>query len=590
MTEKTGKGKKKLWLLTAPADRADVCYAMATAAWMAGSAGALFECYLECERSGRLFAATGSTVLGGDHLRQFNYLHSVFDVSHMLLGGAAVFRSSIDAFGAEVLAEEEDTARLYAALLAQPGVAAPAGILVGPASPGGPDGKTDLRPYLYPEIFFPRMLGFAAAPAKSESAGLPAELEVRSLSPEGGYAEVTSALAGRWEAEARGVAFGDPAMIRALIPKLCRDRRPALYAPKDRLPTSRVRVAPYPEEKSPLADRAAELAVELGDRVIVGRQTGDGDIFEWSKRGVSVQIMDPNRPVFPVVEAAPQRWAAPGTDLLAGEPDDLTLERWADEGKVLATLIWHSGEVAHTEAMLNLVDLASRTGLKMGLGAHAARYATAPQDWELLSVPRERGGARGLLEPVLHCGGLGVMAECNFPPEMLEENCREALAAIREVAGEAGCPRGYYAFMDADLATLSPARPELYAAVRRAGLGYFISSAVPGLNRVIVRDGDFVVVNQTPRCVCPASPFVRITTAEEIEYTATRTSPGWMIATLDTPVIAFDHYIWREGSRFMQIADWLLKSPGAFVNVLPHTIARYARLLHRRGLLPGGNG
>ncbi|EFK96521.1 hypothetical protein LDC_1450, partial [sediment metagenome] len=474
---------------------------MATAAWMAGSAGVLFECYLECERSGRLFAATGSTVLGGDHLRQFNYLHAVFDVSHLALGGSTVFRSSIDAFGAEVLAESESTAGLYAALLKQPGVAAPAGILVGPPAPGGPDGKTDLRPYLYPEIFFPRMLGFAEAPASPESVGLPAGLEVRRLSPEGGYAEVTAALAERWKAEARGVAFGDPAMIRSLIPKLCRERRLALYAPTKWLPASQVKVAPYPESKSPLADRAAELAVELGDRVIVGRQTGDGDIFEWSKRGVSVQIMDPNRPAFPVVETAPQRWAARDADLLAGEPDDRTLRQWADEGRVLATLVWHSGEVAHTEAMLNLIDLAGRTGLKMGLGVHAARYATAPQDWELLAVPRERGGARGLIEPVLHSGGLGVMAECSFPPGMLEDNCRRALAAIREVAGEAGAPRGYYAFMDADLATLSPARPELYAAVRRAGLGYFISSAMPGLNRVIARDGDFVVLNQTPRCV-----------------------------------------------------------------------------------------
>ena len=142
--------KRPLWLLTAPANRADVCQAMATVAWMAESAGALFECYLECERSGRLFAATGSTVLGGDHLRQFNYLHAVFDVSHLMLGGATLFRSSIESFGAKILDDTESTAGLYSALRQQPVVAAPAGTLVGPDGTGGPDGQCDLSPDIYP--------------------------------------------------------------------------------------------------------------------------------------------------------------------------------------------------------------------------------------------------------------------------------------------------------------------------------------------------------------------------------------------------------------------------------------------------------
>jgi hypothetical protein len=50
------------------------------------------------------------------------------------------------------------------------------------------------------------------------------------------------------------------------------------------------------------------------------------------------------------------------------------------------------------------------------------------------------------------------------------------------------------------------------------------------------------------------------------------------------PVIAFDPYIWRHGSRFMAIVDWLLSDE--VINVTPRTIARYARLLKGKGYLP----
>ena len=56
-----------------------------------------------------------------------------------------------------------------------------------------------------------------------------------------------------------------------------------------------------------------------------------------------------------------------------------------------------------------------------------------------------------------------------------------------------------------------------------------------------------------------------------------------MIGTPDAPVIAFNPYIGRHGTRFMQLVDKVLNS---YVNVLPHTIARYARILHKEGFLP----
>jgi hypothetical protein len=297
-----------------------------------------------------------------------------------------------------------------------------------------------------------------------------------------------------------------------------------------------------------------------------------------------MDIRDPSRPPFPIVAAVTHEWDSAAEAWPDTEPDDAQLARWADEGKVLATLIWHSGEVAHNEAMLNLVELASRTGVKMGVGVHAQRYETCPQLWELIDVPRERGGVKGLIEPVLHSGGLGVLAECNCPLEMLKRHCQQAMNRIRWIAGDAGAPRGYYAFMDSDLATLSTVRPALYEAIESAGLEYVISSAFPGRNRIVHRTPRCVVVNQSCRVVHGASPFVRITTADDLN-TSGHTHPGWLIGTLDAPVVAFAPYIWRHGWKLMEIIDRLTGSD-QYINVLPRTVARYARLLAERGQVP----
>jgi hypothetical protein len=268
---------------------------------------------------------------------------------------------------------------------------------------------------------------------------------------------------------------------------------------------------------------------------------------------------------------------------LADEPSDAQLRQWAAEGKVLSTLIWHSGEVAHNEAMLNLCDLAGFTGVKMGLGVHAQRYETAPQTWEMIQVARDRGGLRGLIEPVLHSGGLGVLVESVFPPDQLRENIAEALGRIEKIAGFEGRPRGYYAFMDSDLATLTQLCPGAYEAAAASGLEYFVSSARPGRSRILHQAGNTLVLNQSYRVIHGASPFVRITHREDLG-TFPGPGPGWTIGVLDAPVIAFGPYMWRKGSMFMEIVDWL-RSPHS-INVLPHTISRYARILVELGLLP----
>ena len=54
---------------------------------------------------------------------------------------------------------------------------------------------------------------------------------------------------------------------------------------------------------------------------------------------------------------------------------------------------------------------------------------------------------------------------------------------------------------------------------------------------------------------------------------------------MDAPVIAFNPYIWRKGHTFMKCVDWLTDSDA--INVTPNVVARYARILRQRRLVPG---
>ncbi|HEY8458347.1 MAG TPA: hypothetical protein VIL34_22330 [Actinopolymorphaceae bacterium] len=544
--------KPAVWLLVAQADDPATPYVLATLGWLAADVGALIEAYQEAPREGLLFSSTGSTVLGGDHLGLFAMLCARFEVTAFVLGNPQLLASSLWAFDLPIAASADEPQEFYARAFDFAERPLPDLRLTGTAQ---------LAAYLYPEIVHRRALGF---PDRGERI----------------VADSPADVAKRWLDSASGVAFGDPSAIQALLPRLIRENRVALFAPAPPVPAASVRFSAYTERVSPDAGAAADLALATANRVMVGRQTGDGDLFEWSRRGVCLQIAEPDRPAFSVLASKPVRWSRDAS--VPEEYSDAELRAFAAEGRVLAAMVWHSGEIAHNEAMLNLLDLVGSTGLKVGIGVHAERYLTCPQ-WELISVSRERGGLRGLVEPLLHSGGRGVLAEYDCPPDALHEHCVAALETIASVAGAK--PDGYYAFCDTDLTTMAPARAEVYEAIRRAGLSYVVSSARPGRNAILYQAGDFCVVNQSARSVAGSSPFVRVTTVEELRENTSPTRPGWVLATLDAPVIAFAPYIWRHGSRFMKLVDWFTDASER-LNVLPRTVVRYARILREEGYLP----
>lgn len=606
--------KPQLWLLIAEKNRSGAPLVAATLTWIAEVHGALLDSYFETERDGRLFAENGSTVIGGRHFQDFNYLCCRSEVKIIRYGSTRLFDSSIREFGLETLAEGDDPAGLYTALLDKLNRNSEIrAVLFAPVSPLRLSGDREIaiHPYIFPEVAYRKALFFPVANATAALPFIAPETEVLTIYPSAAELEalrrifttvkpvdllqdddtwesLTLRIAARWKSQARSVFFGDPAALACRIPAESRARSVPVFAPPKPLNPREIQVSEYTETCSAAADAAARLALEIGNPVIHGRQTLDGDIMCWSRYGVGLQIVDPSRPVFPVISEIPHVWAVSATGLpQGGQTDEITdaqLREWAHEGKILTSLIWHSGEIAHNEAMINLLEFAALNRFKMGIGVHAQRYETCPQLWELLSIPGSAGGVAEYVEPVLHSGGLGILAETFCPPSRLADHIRTALDRIEKIAGEAGRPRGYYAFLDTDLPTHSLVNPAIWRAAADAGMEYFISSACPGRNRILAKSGHAAVLNQTCRVLEAFSPFVRIADAVDLQRRSDA-APGWIIAALDAPVMAFNPYIWEKGHRLIAITN-ALRTGGQMVNVKPAVIARYAMVLKEEGYLP----
>ena len=570
--------RPELWIVVGPREQPGSALVAGSVAWLAESDGALCDSYFEVERKGGLFAENGSTVIGGRHFQDFNYLCAVADVKLVRYGRSGLFDSSARRFGLEVLADAETATELYAQILAKRPQLADR--VAGYVRADGLDVKR--LPYLFPEVAYARRLFLPkgeAAPAGKPCAEL--------AFPEGqSWADFTRSVAEKWKGSAKCVFFGDPGALDWRVPAEIRRKSVALYSPYRGMKPNEIRYSAYTESKNEISDYAAELACALGDRVIWGRQTCDGDIFNWSKYGCCVQIIDPYRPTFPSVDRFPQRWQDDRPAAKDDEPTDEQLRQWAKEGRILTTLIWHSGEVAHNEAMLNVIEFAQLRNFKMGVAVHAQRYETCPQLWELLSLPQARGGAAELIEPLLHGGALGVAAEARFPTDLFKRNIAEAKERIAKIAGKANVPTGFYAFMDSDLRTALSENQPIWQAAEEAGMRYFVTCSNPGRPRVMRRTEKGVVINQTYRVLEAFSPFVRISADTDVVWgrSGGAGGPGWRIGVLDASVTAFTPYIWEKGSRFLQLVEGLKTGAngGQYVNVKPRVIARYAKILAER--------
>jgi hypothetical protein len=167
--------------------------------------------------------------------------------------------------------------------------------------------------------------------------------------------------------------------------------------------------------------------------------------------------------------------------------------------------------------MANIMDICATTGIKVGIGVHVQRYAIGGFAVEPMHIPVDEGGVLGLCEPVLHSSGFGIIAESLAQPEKVAEMMAKAREEISQITGERFALRGVYCYLDAIPGKWHEPQVDLWRAIQRTGFEYVISSVSPGENRLLYRDGDFVVINQCGHITYPASPFVRVDMIEELE-------------------------------------------------------------------------
>ena len=105
--------RKKMLMLISKLEKTEVSVIIPTLSWVAEKQGMVFEAYLESERDGTLFAKTGSTVIGGNHFQQFNYLSAYYDIIYCIYGEEGLLESSIRTFDADVIVQTDSISELY---------------------------------------------------------------------------------------------------------------------------------------------------------------------------------------------------------------------------------------------------------------------------------------------------------------------------------------------------------------------------------------------------------------------------------------------------------------------------------------------
>ena len=592
----------KLLLFVAPFSEPKKDLVAATLCWMAEEAGWEFDVFYAERSEGGLFGHHGSTMIGGHRLSELWRAMARFETTAARLKGCEAFGTAV-AEGAKEVVEAENLVALYAEFLRRFGLKV--GEAVAVQTEGLPEGlKWGVAQYFAPEVARRRALGVPLELSSDEIGALKAlgvrkvlavcvegadltkwegfEVEVlERLGPKETYASLSRKLARRLDDWAKGVDICEPILASHWLPHALRERRLMVCF----------------EDLKEGARFAADFAERKGDFVVHGRYGGgpvggarnDEDLFPLFERGISYQVVEPGRPPLTVHLRHPEPLPRRGRGPFDSEPSEEQLREWAREGRILATIIFHSGELSHFDAALSIMDLCAATGVKVGLDIHVQRYLLGGEVVEPLYTPPEEGGVMGLCEPVLHSSGFGILAESLAEPQKVASLMAEARRRIAELVGEEGAPRGVYCYLDAFPGRWEQRNEALWRAIAKAGFSYLVSTVSCGRSEVLLREGDFVVLSQCGHLTYPASPFARVDSPDEMAECERRLAeegrPGAIVAVLDSPIYAYPVYLSFgdpfNHRRLGEFFDYLKGGgvTGKLVNATPHVVARYARLL-----------
>ncbi len=587
----------------------------------------------------------GSLVAGGRHADELRWLASRFDIS-ALGDPAAVLWPVLDELGVEALARSTAPRELYAAAFARLGEPLPRRALVVDASPQGRQGVV-VAPYLFPALLAGEpVLGLEAGSGREaldaeRFDGLFVRPGVDWLDSNEGevgdreYAELTAELAEKHSGWARGVLLGDPELVAAQLGRAASLRLAPLYG--------RPQVDVLERARPALARaRGTVYGRQYDDRDFFelarsgrGLQVVDpGPPFE-SGRGLGSAPAAVNAPAEPDDDQL-ERWAREGRVLSTllfwcGMVRELDcLPRLID---LVAETGLASGLVTTAEALdlaggspIFLLGVPPERGGVLGLlepllgstGRGVAAETLLPPEAIAEPLREARGAAAARLPASLEPRGWWPLLDAPLqparPPRVAFRSGRPRLLFSPRGAAAASEAEGAPARADlrsavGTLVRRSPlerlfearrpfedTRPGnldavLAEAVLEAGFSYMWTKAGFGRAAVAFRRDEFVALTLTAGNWDGWSPFYTVGGVHDLRRAERRLlrgrRPGWLVGTIDSPLWALSGEVLERGGGLYRIAELTARggASGRLVNVTPGVIARYARLLERRGLL-----
>lgn len=637
MSDNDVKKKQKLLLLVSKFANHQKDLVAATLGWMCKQAGAAFDVYYTAPQKGGfytlddtpvvtqggggLFSVYGSTLLGGRHHQVIARALAQFNTTILKLDDVSTFGSLFQSCAQNVINCPTSLVDLYRICAKLLEIEFPKEAVVFQTH-GVPTGlRYGYAQYAFPEVIYRRAIALPLELAQEDISALKqtgistvwtlatsiidlskwhqSGMDVKqaeTLMQDDNYDSFTFRIANRWNERTTAVDLCEPVLASYWLPYGIQEDRTQVCGT-------------YMDET---CERLVPLALKKNQRMVFGRYAGgpiggarnDEELFPLFRNNITFQVIEPARPVGRFVSQTEYQLPQPEQSPYDLEPSDQQLEQWAVQGKILTALVFHSGELSHDDAMYNVMDLAATTNVKVGLGVQAPRYIFEPECVEPMQIPVDEGGMLELCEPVLHSGGYGIIAEALGEPGKIATLMKESRDEIAQISGEAFAPRGVYCYLDALPGAWREPQISLWEAIANAGFEYVISSAAQGMNKVLYRRDEFVVLNMWYCNHFPYSPFVRITTYNELSDMERQIAgtglPGWIIGVVDTPIFAYSNYLGLGESnpslrkpnifpdvRMGRIFTYIQQrgETDKLVSATPNTIARYARILTDRGAL-----
>lgn len=309
------------------------------------------------------------------------------------------------------------------------------------------------------------------------------------------------------------------------------------------------------------------------------------------------------------------------TRLKAGVALTIPALEYQPEGalELLRTPLEQGGVAPHLEPLLASCGLGAAIESRMPAGKLAAYLDASmrrleelgvPPEWrpigwwttmdpEMIPLPQPKLPIRPTLEreaPYVRLRYTSASAQqaemrgpASAPADATDTAAEETLSRKRRVGAWARAHG-----LDAMLAPYRPyehfvpgeLRPDIVDAARSAGLRYMFSKAGFGdPPRALTMDDRFIALNYTAGRWDGWTPFETINTIHDLRTAEkrllARREPGWLVGTLDSCLWTFTGPIWRRGAALHAIATYLAGGgdSGRLINVTPHVVARYARLI-----------